>query len=94
MRSAACICLAFIVSSRCFYPPQSPLGKGGSLVLPLTKGELEGVSRGSLNKYAALPRFSSKIPGFISYVIRRKRGRLQDPQTLCALCASVVKNPR
>jgi len=52
MRSAAMrICLAFIVSSRCFYPPQSPLGKGGSLVLPLTKGELEGVSRGSLNKY-------------------------------------------
>jgi len=42
-----------------FYPPQSPLGKGGSLVLPLTKGELEGVSRGSLNKYRA-PRGSRK----------------------------------
>jgi hypothetical protein len=27
-----------------FYPPQSPLTKGGSPVLPLTKGELEGVS--------------------------------------------------
>jgi hypothetical protein len=35
-----------------FYPPQSPLTKGGSSVLPLTKGELEGVSQRTLNTYA------------------------------------------
>jgi hypothetical protein len=34
-----------------FYPPQSPLGKEGSPVLPRAKGELEGVSQGTLNTY-------------------------------------------
>jgi hypothetical protein len=33
------------------YPPQFPLGKEGSPVLPLAKGELEGVSQGTLNTY-------------------------------------------
>ncbi len=38
------------------YPPQSPLGKGGSVILPLTKGELEGVFRGAKHMRAiALP---------------------------------------
>jgi hypothetical protein len=36
-----------------FYPPPSPLGKEGSPVLPLAKGELEGVSQGTLNTYGA-----------------------------------------
>jgi len=43
---------------------------------------------------AALPRFSSKIPGFISYVtLSRKRGKNRKG-TECAervLCASVVQ---
>jgi hypothetical protein len=32
----------YVFSVDSFYPPQSPLGKGGSSVLPLTKGGLRG----------------------------------------------------
>jgi hypothetical protein len=42
----------YVFSVDSFYPPQSPLGKGGSSVLPLGKGELEGVSQRTLNTYA------------------------------------------
>jgi hypothetical protein len=41
----------YVFSVDSFYPPQSPLAKGGSSVLPLAKGELEGVSQRTLNTY-------------------------------------------
>jgi hypothetical protein len=52
--STACnvVALRYMLSVNGFYPPQSPLGKEGSPVLPLGKGELEGVSQGTLNTYA------------------------------------------
>jgi hypothetical protein len=41
----------YMFSVNGFYPPQSPLGKEGSPVLPRAKGELKGVSQGTLNTY-------------------------------------------
>jgi hypothetical protein len=44
-----------------FYPPQSPLGREGSPVLPLAKGELEGVSQETLNTYGASRRHTTNL---------------------------------
>jgi hypothetical protein len=41
----------YMFSVNGFYPPSVPLSKEGSPVLPLAKGELEGVSQGTLNTY-------------------------------------------